>query len=340
MKLQLLDELIALGHGDLRSTDCIIAVSAENLPRPDIDRAQRIFKKTSSYPAEQKRYKTLQEFLDSRLKTHFHIEVAEIEEENLIALKMSHVLGDAVSMFLFLKAMFGEHVEDGEPELRKFPGKKDTPYRDLLNSKLWPAKSQKSFERKFVSMSLEHGEQNAPVWNDLLLLSLLESLPYNRKSVWVPVNVRKNFWKGFGNGLSRMRVYPPRGASQSANLLHIRKQKQEAMTNGEVALPPPGFDLRKAHQRLLYDLWIRRPWADWGTISLSHITNSGGFLDEFRKIYGLSNLMPSHNGAIFAVTSGGKTYFTLTYDPAAASEEEAQILMRDFLTNLRAKLEG
>lgn len=338
MKLQLLDELIALGHGKTRSTECVIAISAKNISQPDIERAQKIFNKTASYPARLQSVETLNKFVDSPLETPFHIEVAKITEGNLLALKMSHILGDAVSMFLFLKGMLSEEVVDGVPELKTFPKKKDTPYRGLLNSTLWPGKKEKSFSRKFISVSFEHGEQNAPLWNDLMLYSLLESLPYERKAIWVPVNVRKSFWQGFGNGLSRLRVYPPKGSNLTEKLAHIRKQKQEAMRNGEVALPPPGFDIHNRHQKLLYDLWIQRPWADWGTISLSHLTNSAGFLDGFHKIHGISNLMPSHNGAIFAVTSGGITDFTLTYDPAAASEEESAKLMRDFLTNLRAKL--
>lgn len=337
MKLQLLDELIARGHGDIRSTDCIIAISASNIPEPDINRAQRIFQKTSSHSVSLTELPTMTEFL-TELPTPFHIEVAKIREGNLLALKMSHILGDAVSMFLFMKAMLGHEVEDGPPELKSFSRKKDSPYRDLLNSTLWGNKSRKSRERKFLFAGLQHGDQNAAVWNDLMLYSLLETLPYARKAIWVPVNVRKSFWKGFGNGLSRLRIYPPKGANFSEKLAHIRKQKQEAMKNGEVALPPAGFDIHNRHQKLLYDLWIRRPWADWGTISFSHLTNSSGFLDGISGFKGISNLMPAHNGAIFAVTNGENTDFTLTYDPAAVSDEEAAILLRDFLAHLRAKL--
>ena len=337
MKLQLLDELIALGHGEIRSTDCIIAINATDIPEPDIERAQRIFSKTAAHRVTLKNLPTMSDFL-TELPSPLHIEVARIREGNLLALKMSHIIGDAVSMFLFMKAMLGQEVEDGLPELKSFPRKKDSPYRDLLNSTLWGKKKRQSSARKILTMTLEHGEQNAALWNDLMLFSLLESLPYSRKAIWVPVNVRKSFWKGFGNGLSRLRVYSPKGASFAEKLAHIRKQKQEAMRNGEVALPPPGFDIHNRHQRILYDLWIRRPWADWGTISFSHLTNSSGFLDGFRDIQGISNLMPAHNGAIFAVTSGGKTDFTLTFDPSAVSDAEAAILMRDFLTHLRAKL--
>lgn len=341
MKLQLLDELIALGHSGKRSTECIIAVSAENLPAPDIARAQEMFPKTAAHSASLTTHASLQEFLDAPLESIFHIEVAMISQiKTLYALKMSHVLGDAVSMFLFMKAMFGDDVETGETELRNFPSKKDTPYRKLLNSRLWPRKGKISHRRKFICETLSHGEQNAPVFNDLMLYSLLESLPHGRKSVWVPVNVRKSFWKGFGNGLSRLRIYPPEGNSVGEKLTHIRKQKQEAYKNGEVALPPPGFDLRDKKKKLAYEIWIRRPWADWGSLSLSHVTNTGGFLNRFQDIFGISNLMPAHNGALFAVTSGGKTDFTLTFDPNVVSDEEARILMRDFLTFLRAKLES
>lgn len=339
MKLQLLDELIALGHGSERSTDCIIAVSSRGLPSPDITRAQMIFPKTSTYSCELGSYSTLQEFLDVPLATPFHIEVAFIHEaEPLIAFKMSHVLGDAVSMFLFLKAMFGQDVEAGEPELKSFPDKKDTPYRDLLTSKLWPRKGRPGRRREIIRETLEHSDQNASIFNDLMLYSLLEALPFSRKAIWVPVNVRKNFWKGFGNGLSRMRIYPPKGADLTENLAHIRKQKQEAMKNGEVALPPENFDIHNKKHKFFYELWVRRPWADWGSVSLSHVTNSRGFLDEFLNIAGVSNLMPAHHAAIFAVTVAGKTDFTLTFDPNIVSPEESRILMRDFLSHLRAKL--
>ncbi len=339
MKLHLLDELIALGHGSERSTDCIIAVAAHGLPSPDIERAQKIFSKTATHPCSLSSYENLQAFLNVPLPSHFHIEVATIREsEPLIAFKMSHVLGDAVSMFQFMKALFGQEIEASEPELKSFPGKKDTPYRDLLNSKLWPRKGERSIRRKIIRESLDHGDQNASVFNDLMLYSLLETLSFSRKAVWVPVNVRKSFWKGFGNGLSRLRIYPPKGARLPEFLAHIRKQKTEAMKNGEVALPPSDFDIHDKKHRFVYDLWVRRPWADWGSISLSHVTNSVGFLDGFRNVAGISNLMPAHNAAIFAVTSGGRTDFTLTFDPAVVSDEESRILLRDFLTHLRAKL--
>ncbi len=339
MKLQLLDELIALGHGGDRSTDCIIAVGSRDLADPDISRAQKIISKTASYPCALGSYNTLQDFLDVPLTSPFHIEVAKINEsEPLIAFKMSHVLGDAVSMFQFMKAMFGQDVEEAEPELKSFPSKKDSPYRDLLNSKLWPRRGERSIKRRIIRETITHTDQNASVFNDLMLYSLLETLPYERKAVWVPVNVRKNFWRGFGNGLSRLRVYPPKGGNIQEKLDHIRKQKREAMKNGEVALPPADFDIHNKKHKLFYELWIRRPWADWGSISLSHVTNSVGFLDGFHHIAGISNLMPAHNAAIFAVTSAGRTDFTLTFDPAIVSDEESRILLRDFVTHLRAKL--
>ena len=47
MKLQLLDELIALSHGEERSTDCLIAVKVKNAPELNIKRAQELFPKTA-----------------------------------------------------------------------------------------------------------------------------------------------------------------------------------------------------------------------------------------------------------------------------------------------------
>lgn len=333
MKLQLLDELIALGHEGVRSTDCIVSVEWSGTGGPDVARAQKLFPKTAAFTAAVSDYPDLSSFLAKPLATPLHIEVARIGSH--YAFKMSHVLGDAVSMLLFIKAMFGEEVSGEELQLKEFPAKKDTPYRDVLNSRLWPRKGIAGGSRKFLTDSIEHGVRDAS-WNDVLLLCLLDCLPYHRKSIWVPVNVRKSFWKGFGNGLSRMRIYPPRGVTVKEKLAHIRKQKQEAMKNGEVALPPSNFSLEDPVKKFLYQLWVKRPWADWGTISLSHVTNSNGFLDNFRQVIGISSLMPAHNAALFAVTRGETTDFTLTYDPACVTDEEAQKLLRGFLEQLRA----
>lgn len=339
MKLQLLDELISLGHGKLRSTDCLIAVTLPPGVLPDPERAQKIFPKASLHPIKVSEFSRLEDFAASFLPTPFHLEVAVIREEvPLLALKMSHVLGDAVSMLLFLKAMLGQDVKDEELLLKDFPKKKDTPYRDLLNSKLWPRKQKPGLTRGIVRARVSHEEKNVPVLNDLMLYSLLESLPFSRKGIWVPVNVRKNFWKGFGNGLSRLRVYPPKGANLQEKLNHIRKQKQEAMRNGEVALPPEDFDILNRHHRLLYELWVNRPWADWGSLSLSHLSNSQGFLDGMDAVWGISNLMPHHQAAVFAVTNSTHTDFTMTFDDTVVKIEEAELLLNTFISHLRKKL--
>lgn len=335
--LSLLDELIALGHGKIRSPDCLIAIRAPELSRIDVHRAQKLFPKTGAHPIELERYTTLQSFLDRPLPTAFHLELALIEEGNLLTLKMSHVLGDAVSMFLFLRALLGLEVSPEEIVLKSFPRKKDTPYRKLLNSTRFGGAGEVSSERRYLFASVEHGEKNFPQWNDRLLLALLEALPVRRKGIWVPVNVRKNFWAGFGNGLSRLRIYPPEGKSQDEKLAHIRRQKQQALRSGEVSLPPATFHLRSFRKRFLYQTWVRRPWADWCSLSLSHLTNSQGFLDGFEDIHGVSNLMPRHNAALFAVTHAGKTDFTLTFDPRRVSETEARQLLGGFLENLRAQ---
>ncbi len=339
MKLQLLDELISLGHGNLRSTDCLIAVKLPDGLKPDPALAQKIFPQTSRHPITLSEFSRLEDFARTELPSHFHLEVAIIREEvPLLALKMSHVLGDAVSMLLFLKAMLGHDVKADELELKEFPKKKDSPYRDILNSKLWPRKGKPGKTRGFLRASVEHGERNAPVLNDLMLYSLLQTIPFSRKSIWVPVNVRKNFWKGFGNGLSRLRIYPPKGANLPEKLSHIRKQKQEAMRNGEVALPPADFDIHNRHHRLLYEIWVNRPWADWSSLSLSHLSNSQGFLDGIGAIWGLSNIMPAHQAAIFAVTNGHRTDFTMTFDDTVVKIEEAEQLLNTFITHLRSKL--
>lgn len=333
MKLELIDELISLGHGKIRSLDCVLVVKIKSMPELQILRAQKHFPKTAAFPVIIQRNVTLENFCESPLPSPFHLELAVIDD--LLALKMSHLLGDGISMLLWLKVILGKNVTEEEIAFRSYPRKKDTPYRKIFNSDVWPKKLQKiSPQRQFLQLTLDHSVSiDHFSLNDILIHSLFEILPQKRKAIWIPVNVRKNFWAGFGNGLSRMRVYPSEDSSLRQKLQHIKKQKIEAKSNGEISLPPRDLDLTNPVKRALVNVWLKRPWADWTTISLSHLFDRNGFFDDFEAVWGISSIMPAHAAAFFAVSNADKTFVTLSFDSECASRDQAELLLQ----NLKAK---
>ena len=318
-----LDELIELGQGPIRSLDCVIALEFDEFPSEEIilervRQALKIFPATASLPLTLKSYESLTELTNGKINHPEKICLGIIEENNrkFLALKMSHVLGDAISMLQWLKVIAtGEGIS--EPlKLKSFPIKKDTPYRKILTSTPWMKdKTQQDEKRHILRLTLSHPEKisNYSI-NDILLLALLRSLKVKRKAVWLPVNVREKFWSGFGNGLSRMRIYPLENGTTKDELAFIRKQKSENMTNGEVALPPDDLDLNSTAKKALFKLWLNRPWADWGSISLSHLEDRRGHWPHLKSLWGVTNIIEKHQGGIFAWTQGHETFITLTLD--------------------------
>lgn len=315
-QLDLLDKILLLSEGNKRSLDCVLVFELDSIPsieklRDGARIAQKVFPKTSRFEIEISQETDITAFSNRPLKSYWHLEEAIIG--NMLALKMSHVLGDAVSMILFLKAQLGEDVQDSKISLHEFKSKEDSRYKGIIPSEKWPL-SAVGKKRKIFQCTIEHKEHYGEFSiNDLLSLALLKSLPMRKKALWVPVNVRKSPWDGFGNGLSRLRLYPcPAFMSVPDELRHLRKQKREAWTSGEIFLPPSDMDLNKPLLKTFLKLWINRPWADWGTISFSHLHDKDGRIPgDVQKVWGVTNIPDKLNSGIFAFTKKDKTFLTL-----------------------------
>lgn len=318
-QLDLLDEILQISEGGKRSLDCLVIADFKNPPskielKLGALKAQEIFPKTGRHELEIFEKISLEKFAAKPLKSIWHMEEAIIGHS--IVLKMSHVLGDGVSLVLWLKAQLGENVSLEKLELKKFKQKKNSPYKKMLPSlKLFTTKTP-SNQRKYQRFSLEHSEDFGPFsLNDFLSLALLDSIPYARKALWVPVNVRQKGWSGFGNGLSRMRIYPPNESlSLKEKLRFIKKQKREAMDSGEIFLAPDNFDIKNPLKQKLIKAWINRPWADWGSLSFSHMHDRGNFFSSPEKIWGITNIPEKLNVSVFAYTKGPETFVTVVSD--------------------------
>ncbi|WP_408095925.1 hypothetical protein ACJVC5_12855 [Peredibacter sp. HCB2-198] len=337
MRSQLLGDLIELGAGSIRRMDCLISLELNSLPvktllEERIELAQKLYPQTAKHALKIESHNSLESFANAPLPHKTQLELAIIQEKTL-ALKMSHYLGDALSMLLFLEVLLTGQGIEGEIAYRVLPPKKDSPYRNLMPVRGWMNHLKVTNEREFLTLQMNHSElPEGHVLNDILSLALLRSLPDRLRALWIPVNVRKIFWQGFGNGLSRMRLYPARTkVSTRDELKHIRRQKIEAFHSGEIFLPPRNFKPNKT----LFKLWLNRPWADWGSLSFSHLEDRLGRFQGIKSLYGITNLHEKHHAGIFAFTKDGTTFVTLTFDKTVPTQEA-----QNLLTNFHSQFQG
>lgn len=331
MKLDVLDEILLLSEGKTRSLDCVIILDVSLVPsleelKKGAIRAQSLFPKTSKFEVSFSREDSIEHFINRPLKSIWHLEEAIIG--NSVAFKMSHALGDAVSMILWLKAQFGHEIVNDKLSLHRFGKKRNSPHTGLRPSQKWPLNGINSEVRRVEEIVLHHDECHSEFSvNDVLSLAVLKALPVKRKALWIPVNVRKESWRGFGNGLSRMRLYPPKGnLSIIEELRFIRNQKRAAWNSGELFLPDENFSLSPLRNTLI-KAWIRRPWADWGSLSLSHLYDKSNLFPEALRIRGITNIPEKHQAGLFAFTRKGETILSLSMDGEVAEENIARELL-------------
>lgn len=342
MKLELLDEIILLGQGSVRSLECVFALELFQAPdlhvlKAGAERAQKKFPKTGKHPLEINNYSSLETFINEPLPDLWHLKQGLIRKDNkiILALKMSHVLGDAVSMVLWLKAQLGDEAPSSDIKLQTFPSKKDSVHRSFLPSETWPGNTSVSYDRRLTFLTLEHDERFGDFSvNDILSLAILKSLPLERKSLWVPVNIREKAWEGFGNGLSRMRIYPAKTViSIKEELLFIKSQKKEARSSGEIFSPAPDFKIEGRVKQGLFKIWLNRPWADWGSLSFSHLHDRNEILPDCDGVWGVTNLPEKQQAGIFAFTRKNRTWLTLTMDAKSFDENKAASILSQVQEN-------
>jgi hypothetical protein len=144
-----------------------------------------------------------------------------------------------------------------------------------------------------------------------------------RIGLWLPVSIRRPRVLHFGNGTSRIRVYPRYSADAviADKRQEIRRQIRWGLKHGEWAVP--------AHHMLtqlplwlgapLLRLYLNRPWVDMGSSALSCAANWTGHDDavfrDIEKIECVGQLHERYAVVLNGVSHGGKTWMTFTYDP-------------------------
>ena len=190
-------------------------------------------------------------------------------------------------------------------------------------------------------------------WNDCLLAAALDALAAwnerqgastDRIGLWVPMNVRKERLRDFGNGASRIRIHREQASKTKSmafleNCHAVRRTVYQKKRAGEWAVPafPVPNWLFPASVPLLRR-WFNRPWADFGTAGFTNLEHWPGddepVLNDVSKMEVIGCLHPRHPLYFAAMSGPEEATVTITWDPALLREEDIDCIAEVFAAPL------
>lgn len=182
-------------------------------------------------------------------------------------------------------------------------------------------------------------------YSDLLATCALETLrEWNQRhnqngetrvGLWLPMNIRRESYAGFGNGTSRVRLYAryPASASLVQKAREVRRQLAWSTAHGEWVVPELPLLLTRAPGWIAAPLlraYLNRPSVDMATGVFSHADRwAGGARNAFadvERIECVGLLHARQSIAINGATHRGRTWMTFTYDTGLLRAVDAQDL--------------
>ena len=157
----------------------------------------------------------------------------------------------------------------------------------------------------------------------------------SKLSLWVPIDIRKQRPRGFGNGASRVRIYRDsiQRESQHDSVRQFRKDMGAAKGSGEWAVND--FKIGMG----LVKLYINRPWVDMGSIPFSHLPRERHIEHSAVKQTNWTMVLHRWHPAGFIVSTDDECIrFTLTYDTGALRVSEAEELISLYKKQIEAAL--
>lgn len=225
---------------------------------------------------------------------------------------------------------------------------------------LWTRPGEPSDQRRWSTFSVELGSlgelsraNNGFTWNDLLAVAALDTLyEWNRShgagrrkvGIWLPVNIRRDPFAGFGNASSRIRVRRDYADDLSIGqkCRAVRSQLDRARERGEWVVPQRSIlsGLPLGLSAPLVRLYLNRPWADMGSAAFSHVQkwpgNRDAAFDGVRSVGVLGAMHRRHALMFAAVTRLDRTWLTITYDPALLLPQDIDCIRERYRQTLAA----
>ena len=220
----------------------------------------------------------------------------------------------------------------------------------MRSERLWTRGGRPTSERRWSAFSIPVNgledlsrDQDGFTYNDVLAAAALETARWwnarngkqsNRVGLWLPINIRRDSFLGFGNGSSRIRVrlLVRPTATFREKCLSVRSQVDRARRNGEWSVPqrPLAFRLPLGVVAPAVRAYVRRPWADTGSLSFTHVQRwPGRGEDCFQGLAGIEvvgALHATHPLMLAAVTCHHRTWLTATFDPALVRDDDIAAL--------------
>ena len=231
---------------------------------------------------------------------------------------------------------------------------------------LYTARSQGSPRRRWHSFELDASRFRAITrsrrdfsYSDLLATCFLEAIiAWNRAchpdggrqiGLWYPLNIREDPFAGFGNGTSRIRVYPRYDdrSSLEDKCRAVREQVAWCKRHGEWAVPethPLIMLLRlsrwtSALAAALVRPFVNRPGVDMGTAVFTHAERSAltscAWVGSIERIESVGMLHERYPLGLTGVTIREKSWLTLTFDPARFERRDVSVFLDRFHEQLR-----
>ena len=301
--------------------------------------------------------KVIGDFLQKPLQLHKERGVKQLyllsNKELYLVTQMHHSLGDAMSFFSWLYVQVTRKTFPNKPLKIK---KHKQPIRKSIYSHNKPClifgqkNKPTSNQRDWASFSLDKPSksqlkkfyENSFSYNDLLCAIVFKALrEYNqihnlsneRNGIYLPMNIRSNFYEGFGNGSSRIKIYDKFSpqCSYKDTAQNIREQIKWCQQNGMWHIPeilPITSHLPKIFHKALVKAYARLKHQDFCSFIFSHLERLGNLtelLNNFSETTIISQLYKTYPMALSALTFENKTVFSSTWDKSRLSQNEIDL---------------
>ncbi len=304
-------------------------------------------------------------FLTRQIDLRVHPPYAQLliiidHNESILVTRFHHAAADGLSAATWLAHQLGvafgqleptqQPASSHEPKIKSLPRsvrRSKFSYdqaSETLSSQLLPNGIRRWVTFAFKSDHLKSRCRRAGgfTYNDLLATCALETfVDWNQRhhrstevGLWFPVNIRQGSVNGFGNGTSRIRLYPRynREANIADKARAIRSQIKWCTDNGEWVIPNSPWlqRLPRWATRPAMSWYLNQPSVDMATGVFTHVDshslNFGEVFQTVDRIECIGLLHPRQAVAINGTTHQKVTSLTLTYDSGLLTTSNAEKL--------------
>ncbi len=305
----------------------------------------------------------LNEFVNKRLSRI----IKQALNDRTLATRFHHAAADGLSAALWLahQLSVAHGLTPPQNGVQLTLRRQDTSVRrskfayDVPCDPLWTAGPTRTGTRRWITFGFPAVELQQTcrraggfTYSDLLATCALEVLrEWNQQHInngqprvglWLPMNIRRESYAGFGNGTSRIRLYAryPASASLIEKAREIRRQVSWSTTQGEWVIPelPLFTRVRDWIAAPLLRSYLNRPSIDMATAVFSHADRWAGAAREafadVARIECVGLLHARQNIAINAATHCGTTWMTFTYDTGLLRESDVEELAQMYKSKI------